>query len=121
VEVLRTAVALMIRSMVLSVQSAGQQRLLWLQRAAVTGGEVGELAWLREENRRLESENRLLKSRLDDAPSRRHYTPVQRLRTPRCPETHLAPRMLVQTLTWYSLPSCIPLRGEVSSAAVNSP
>ena len=31
VEVFRTAVALMVRSMVLSAQSAGQQRLLWLQ------------------------------------------------------------------------------------------
>jgi len=27
-----------------------------------------------------------------------------------CPETHLAPRMLVEPLSWYSLPSCIPLR-----------
>jgi len=50
--------------MVLSAQSAGQQRLLWLQQSAGVGGEVGELAWLRDENRWLESENRMLKARL---------------------------------------------------------
>ena len=33
--------------------------------------------------------------------------------TPRCPNTHLASRMPVVLLSWYSLPSCIPLRGEV--------
>ena len=46
-EVFRTAVALMVRSMVLSAQSAGQRRLLWLQQSAAVGGEVGELARLR--------------------------------------------------------------------------
>jgi len=61
VQVIRTAAALMVRSMVLSAQSAGQQRLLWLQQSAGVGGEAGELAWLRDENRRLTSENRLLK------------------------------------------------------------
>jgi len=36
--------------------------------------------------------------------------PAQELLTfPRCPKTHLAPWMLVQPLSWYSLPSCIPL------------
>jgi len=79
--------------MVLSAQSAGQQRLLWLQQAAAVGGDAGEVAWLRDENRRLKSENRLLKSRFDDAPSRKRYTPMQRLqilwhmvhyRIPRC-------------------------------------
>jgi hypothetical protein len=48
----------MVRSMVLSAQSAGQQRLLWLHRSAAIGGDVGELARLRDENRRLKSENR---------------------------------------------------------------
>ena len=54
-EVFRTAVALMVRSMVVSAQSAGQQRLLWLQQSAAVGGEVGELARLRRENRMLNS------------------------------------------------------------------
>jgi len=44
VEVFRAAVSLMVRSMVLSAQSAGQQRLLLLQRAIVTGDQAGELA-----------------------------------------------------------------------------
>jgi len=71
VEVFRTAVALMmVRSMVLSAQSAGQQRLLWLQQSAGVGGEVGELAQLRDENRQLKWENRLLKARADPWPSR---------------------------------------------------
>ena len=42
-EVFRAAVALVVRSMVVSAQSAGQQRLLWLQQSATVGGEVGEL------------------------------------------------------------------------------
>jgi len=79
VEVLQTAVALMVRSMVLSARSAGQQRLLFLEQSAGVGRETGELARLREENRQLKSENRLLKSRLDDGLSRRRYTPMQRL------------------------------------------
>ena len=78
-EIFRTAVALMIRSVVLSAQSAGQQRLLMLQQAAGVGGEAGELARLREENRRLKSENDLLKSRFDDTPHKKRYSPVQRL------------------------------------------
>ena len=78
-EVLQTAAALMVRSMVLSAQSAGQQRLLFLQRAVAAGEEVGELARLRDENRRLNSELRMLKDRFDDAPSRKRYTPMQRL------------------------------------------
>jgi len=53
VQVIQTAAALMVRSMVLSVQSAGQQRLLWLQQSAVVGGDVDEVARLRDENRRL--------------------------------------------------------------------
>ena len=78
-DVFRAAVSLMVRSMVLSVQSAGQQRLLFLQRAIATGDQAGELARLRDENRRLRSENRMLRARFGDAPSRRHYTPMQRL------------------------------------------
>jgi len=66
VEVFRTAVSLMVRSMVLSAQSAGQQRLLWLQQSAAVGRDVGEVARLREENRWLKSENRLLKARFGD-------------------------------------------------------
>jgi len=69
----------MVRSMVLSAQSAGQQRLLLLQRAIVTGDQAGELVRLRDENRRLRSENRMLKARFGDAPSRKHYSPMQRL------------------------------------------
>jgi len=79
VEVFRTAVALMVRSMVLSAQAAGQQRLLWLQQSAAVGGEVGELARLREENRQLKWENRIIKGRDADAPSRKRYSPLQRL------------------------------------------
>ena len=41
-QVIRTAAALMVRSMVLSAQSAGQQRLLHLVRSAGVGGEAGE-------------------------------------------------------------------------------
>jgi len=76
---MRTAAALMVRSMVLSAQAAGQQRLLFLQRAVAAGEKAGELARLRDENRRLRSENRMLKARFGDAPSRKHYSPMQRL------------------------------------------
>lgn len=79
-EVIRRAAALMVRSMVLSAQSAGQQRLLFLQRAIAAGEEVGELARLRDENRRLNSELRLLKDRFGETPARKRYTPMQRLR-----------------------------------------
>lgn len=78
-EVFRTAVALMVRSMVLSAQAAGQQRLRWLRQAAGVGGDMGELARLRDENRRLRSELRMLKDRFGDAPARKRYTPMQRL------------------------------------------
>jgi transposase InsO family protein len=93
VQAIRTAAALMVRSMVLSAQSAGQQRLLHLRQAAGVGGDAGEVAWLRDENRRLTRENDLLKSRLDEAPHKKRYTPMQRLqimwhmahyRIPRC-------------------------------------
>jgi len=65
--------------MALSAQSAGQQRLLWLQQSAAVGGDVGEVARLRDENRRLKSENHLLKARDADAPCRKRYSPLQRL------------------------------------------
>ncbi len=92
-QVIRAAVALMVRSMVLSAQSAGQQRLLRLQRAIAAGEAPGELAWLRDENRRLESENRLLKARLGDAPSRKRYTPMQRLQ-------------ILWHMAYYRIPRC---------------
>jgi transposase len=47
---------------------------------AAVGGDVGELARLRDENRRLKSELRLLKDRFGEAPVRKRYTPMQRLR-----------------------------------------
>ncbi len=78
-EFLRTAVALMVRSMVLSAQSAGGRRLLFLKRAVAAGEEVGELARLRDENRRLTSELGLLKDRFGEAPVRKRYTLMQRL------------------------------------------
>ena len=79
-EVIRTAAALMVRSMVLSAQAAGQQRLLFLQRAVAAGDQAGELARLRDENRRLNSELRIFKDRFGEAPVRKRYTPMQRLR-----------------------------------------
>ena len=79
VQVIQTAAALMVRSMVLSAQSAGNQRLLWLQQSAAAGGEVGEVARLRDENRRLQSENRVLKSRFGEICCRTRYSPLQRL------------------------------------------
>jgi hypothetical protein len=66
--------------MVLSAQAAGQQRLLLLQRAIAAGEEVGELARLRDENRRLDSELQMFKDRFGEAPARKRYTPMQRLR-----------------------------------------
>jgi hypothetical protein len=74
VEVFRVAVCLIVRSMVLSAQSAGQQRLLLLQRAVTAGEAAGELTRLRDENRRLGFENRLLKARVADAASGKRYT-----------------------------------------------
>jgi putative transposase len=65
--------------MVLSAQSAGQQRLCVLRQAIAAGDTAGELARLRDENRRLTSENRLLRARLGSAPVRKRYTPMQRL------------------------------------------
>jgi len=79
VEVIRTAAALMVRSMVLSAQAAGQQRLLFLQRAVAAGEGAGELARLRDENRRLNAELRMFKDRFGEAPVRKRYTPMQRL------------------------------------------
>ena len=78
-QVIRTAAALMVRSMALSAQSAGQQRLSLLQRSAAAGEEAGELARLRDENRRLTSEFQMLKDRFGHAPVRKRYAPLQRL------------------------------------------
>ena len=68
-ELFRAAVALIVRAMVLSAQCAGQHRLVLLRHAAANGGDPGELALLRDENRRLQAENRLLKSRLRQSPA----------------------------------------------------
>jgi hypothetical protein len=73
VQVFGAAVALMVRSMVLSAQSAAQQRLVFPQRAVAAGCEAGEPAGLRDGSRRLQSENRLLKTRFGDAPCRKRY------------------------------------------------
>jgi hypothetical protein len=51
--------------MVLSDQSAGQRRLLSLQQSAAVGGDVGELPWLREQNR-LERQERAAASQAQD-------------------------------------------------------
>jgi len=79
VDALPTAAALIVKSMVLSARYAGHQRLLWLQQAAAIGGDIGELARLRDENRRLKSENKELKSRLGEVTNKRRYSPRQRL------------------------------------------
>ena len=106
-EVIRTAAALMVRSMVLSAQSAGQQRLSLLQRAVAAGEEAGELARLRDENRRLNSELRLLKDRFGEAPVRKRYTPVQRLRVLwhmayyRIPRSRVTEHFLIAKSTLY--------------------
>ncbi len=91
-DVFRAAVALIVRSMVLSAQAAGQQRLLLLKRAIAADEEVGELARLRDENRRLNSELRMLKDRFGEAPARRRYTPMQRLQILWHMEYHGIPR-----------------------------
>jgi transposase InsO family protein len=107
VEVFRTAVALIVRSMALSAQSAGQQRLLWLQQSAAVGGEVGELARLRDENRRLNSELRMFKDRFGEAPVRKRYTPMQRLRILwhmeyyRIPRSRVKEHFLIAKSTFY--------------------
>ena len=107
VEVFRTAAALIVRSMVLSAQSAGQQRLLFLQRAVSAGEEAGELARLRDENGRLTSELRMLKDRFGEAPGRKRYTPMQRLRVLwhmayyGIPRTRVAEHFLIARSTLY--------------------
>ncbi len=106
-EVFRTAVALMIGSVVLSARCGGHQRLLVLQQAAAVGGEPGELALLRDENRQLKSENQLLKSRFGDAPHRRRYTPMQRLQILwhmaycHIPRSHVKDHFLIAKSTLY--------------------
>ena len=80
-EIIGTAVSLMVRSMVLSAQSASQLRMLHLRRAAGVGGNVGETARLREENRRLRAENQLLKSRFGQTSPKKRYTPFSASRS----------------------------------------
>ncbi len=93
-QVIRTAAALMVRSMVLmSAQSAGQQRVLHLRQAAGVGGDAGELARLRDESRRLQAENQLLKSRLGQTSPKRRYSPMQRLR-------------ILWHMAYYHIPRC---------------
>jgi len=107
VEVFRGAVSLLVRSMVSGAQSAGQQRLLWLHQSTAIGGNLGEVAHLRDENRRLKSENRLLKSRFDDAPCRKRYTPMQRLQILwhmayyRIPRSRVTEHFLIARSTLY--------------------
>jgi putative transposase len=107
VEVFRAAVALIVRSMVLSAQATGQQRLLLVQGDIAAGESEGELARLRDENRRLTAENRLLRARLGDVAVRKRYTPMQRLQIlwhmahygiPRC---RLAEHFLIARSTLY--------------------
>jgi hypothetical protein len=83
-EVIQVAASLIVKSVVLSARWAGQRRRLYLQRTSLGLDEVAQLraevAALRDENRRLEFENGLLRSRLRKAHSRKpHYTPIQRL------------------------------------------
>ncbi len=82
--------------MVLSAQSASQQRLLLLQRAVAVGEEAAERAWLRDENRRLNAELRMFKDRFGEAPSRKRYTPLQRLRILWHMECYRLPRSRVK-------------------------
>jgi putative transposase len=93
--------------MVLSAQSAGQQRLLFLQQAVGAGEDAGEQARLRDENRRLTSELRLLKDRFGEAPVRKRYTPMQRLRVLwhmtyyRIPRSEVTEHFLIAKSTFY--------------------
>ena len=52
---------------------------MFLRQAVATGEEAGELAWLRDENRRLTSQNCLLRARPGEASTRKRCTPMQRL------------------------------------------
>jgi len=83
-EILEATVSLIVKSVVLSAQWAGQKRLRYLRRVTAGAGELAELraevTALRDENDRLQFENSLLRSRLDRAHARKpHYTPIQRL------------------------------------------
>jgi putative transposase len=78
-----------------------------LQQAIAAGETDGELAWLRDENRRLMSENRLLKARFVDAPVRKRYAPMQRLQILwhmayyRIPRRRVAEHFLIARSTLY--------------------
>ena len=82
-EVFRAAACLIVKSVVLSAQWAGQRRLLCLQRAAASEGELAqlraELVVVRDENQRLNAENALLKGCLGGRARKQRYTPMQRL------------------------------------------
>ncbi|UCG88355.1 MAG: helix-turn-helix domain-containing protein, partial [Gemmatimonadota bacterium] len=106
-EIIGTAVSLMVRSMVLSAQSAGQLRMLHRHQAAGVGGNVGEMARLREENRRLQAVNQLLKLRFGQASPKKRYTPMQRLQVLwhmayyRIPRTRVKEHFLIAKSTLY--------------------
>jgi len=82
-EVFQAAVSLLLKSMMVGAQWAGQRRRLCLWHAAAGVGELAQLRAdlmaVRDENHQLKFENRLLRSRLHDAPSRKRYSPMQRL------------------------------------------
>ena len=93
--------------MVLSAQSGGQLRLLHLRQAAGVGGNVGEMARLRDENRRLQGENQLLKARFGQTSPKKHYTPMQRIQILwhmayyRIPRTRVKEHFLIAKSTLY--------------------
>jgi transposase InsO family protein len=82
-QVFEAAVSLIVKSVVLSAQWAGQRRRLCLRQAVARVGELAqlraELMTLRDENHRLKSENGLLRSRLREAPSCKRYSLMERL------------------------------------------
>jgi cell division protein FtsB len=82
-EVFQAGVSLMVKAVVLSAQWAGQRRLLCLQQAAASEGELAqlraELVVLRDENQRLSAENALLKGCLGGRARKQRYTAMQRL------------------------------------------
>ena len=106
-EALRAAVTLIIRAMVLSAQLASQQRLFFLQRAVTAGDAIGELARLRDELRRVKSELKMVKDRFKEAPTRRHFTPMERLRILwhmeyyRIPRSKVTEHFLIARSTFY--------------------
>jgi hypothetical protein len=81
-EVFRGAACLIVESVVLSAQWAGERRLLCLQRAAASEGELAQLRAelvVRDENQRLNAENALLKGCLGGRARKQRYLAMQRL------------------------------------------